>query len=163
MLTRRLGWNSTVRALTGAATESVETHGRMPLCHYHLPSWQARDKPCQRRARVHARRNTPRLTPLHHRSHWSATSTPPKRPQTSPSNRRSLRPGWPRSNLHRRAIVPVAGTAAPKMAARRNAITAVIVAAVVRRRIKKCHRYLRLHGWEVRCWARLNTCVSFWI
>ena len=40
----------------------------------------------------------------------------PKRPQTNHSHPQSLRPGWPRSNLPRRATVPVAEDLQPRWA-----------------------------------------------
>jgi hypothetical protein len=65
------------RRSQNAATEAVVPARPSGGAEDLRPRWP-RAKSVQRRAGVHARRNTPRLTPQHHRSHWSATSTPQK-------------------------------------------------------------------------------------
>ena len=93
----------------------------VPVAEDLRPRWPRANLP--KGARVHARRNNTALntaiSPFPLVCHFHT----PKRPQTSPSPRQSLRPRWPRSNLPRRATVPGRRRPAANMAARHSTIT----------------------------------------
>jgi len=105
-----------------AAGQSAPARDRLGRRSHFAQAGRARQICQKARGRPRPQKQPLRLTPLHHRSHWSATSTPPKRPQTNHSHPQSLRPGWPRSNLPRRATVSVAGATSPKLAARDKSV-----------------------------------------
>jgi len=100
---------------------------------------------------------TLRLTLLLHRSYCSAISTPPKRPQTNPGHRQSLRPGWPRAKSTQARDRTGPRRAAAKMAALQSAQTRTTV-SLAENLQPRCRRARMLRRkWNLLCiGARLS-------